>query len=331
VALNLTKPEARELFKKLVQVSDVVVDNLSFGVMQKWGFDYTALNQIKKNIIFASLPSLGQGLHEKWTTWGMNLLSYTGFAHSWGHPETPMEEMAANSTYGDYIAGIAAASSILAALFHRARTGEGQYIEVCQAEATAGLLGTAYLDYFVNGRVSPPKGNRHSKFAPYNCYRCKGDDRWCVITVFDEVEWQQFCRALEFPQWTADAKFKTRQARLKNLDELDKNIETWTSQRTPHQVMKLLQSFGVAAGAVENSEDLYFDLQLRSRGHMLELESGPRGIITFDAPPIHLSEGQKTSTHRAPMLGEHNNYVYHQLLGLTPEEVKRLTENQVIF
>ena len=331
ITLNLTKPEGREIFKKLVKISDVVIDNLSFGIMHQWGFDYTSLSQIKSDIIVAGLPSFGKGPHEKWTTWGMNLLCFTGFAYTWGHPETPMEERAASSTYGDYIAGMMAVSSIITALYHREQTGEGQYLEVSQTEAAASLLGVQDLDYFVNGRVPQPVGNRNPQFAPYNCYPCKGEDRWCVITVLNEAVWQHLCTALESPKWASEPKFASMESRLKNVVELDKNIEGWTRQKTPHQVMRILQSFGVAAGAVQNSEDLFFDLQLRNRGHMVELEAGPRGKLTFDQPPIRLSAGQKPSAERAPYLGEHNDYVYHQLLGLTPEQVAKLTMDKVIY
>ena len=331
VALNLTKPEAREIFKKLVPLSDVIVDNLSFGIVHKWGFEYDALKKLRNNIIVVSMPSLGKGPHEQWTTWGMNLLSFTGFAYKWGHPDTPMEERAASNYYGDYMAGMMTSSAVIAALYHRAKTGEGQYIEVAQAEATASLLGLSYLDYFVNNRVTPARGNRHPQFAPYNSYRCKGDDRWCVIAVFAEGDWQQLRRALDSPKWTDDPKFQNMEARLKNSEELDKNIEIWTKQYTPHQVMKMLQSFGIAAGAVQNGEDLYFDLQLRERGHMLDVDSGRQGHITFDGPPLHLSAGQKTQTKGAPILGEQDNYVYKQLLGLSAAEIDRLTENKVIF
>ncbi len=331
VALNLTKSEGRDLFRKLLKMSDVVVDNLSYGVMQKWGFDYPTLQQIKNDIIVVSIPSLGKGPHEQWTTWGMNLLSFTGFAYSWGHPETPMEERAANNTYGDYIAGMKTASTILAALYYRARTGEGQYIEVAQAEATASVLGPSFLDYFINNRISPPRGNRHPRFAPYNCYPCKGNDRWCVLAVSNEEEWQQFCKALDSPKWAEDSKFRKMESRLKNIDELDDNIGKWTRLHTPHQVMKILQSFGVAAGAVQNSEDLFYDLQLRTRGHLFTLDVGQQENITFDGPPLRLSVGQKPQPDGAPILGEHNDYVYHQLLGLTQGEIKRLIKDKVIF
>jgi benzylsuccinate CoA-transferase BbsF subunit len=331
VALNLTVPEARNIFNKLVEVSDVVIDNLSFGIVHKWGLEYETLKKIKKDIIVVSMPSLGKGPHQEWTTWGMNLLSFTGFAYSWGHPDTPVEERAASNYYGDYIAGMKTATSILAALYHRAKTGEGQYVEVAQAEVTASLLGLAHLDYLVNKRVSPPRGNRHPQFAPYNSYRCKGDDRWCVIAVFNEAEWQQLRKGLESPKWAEDPKFQSMESRLKNVDELDKNIESWTRQHTPHQVMRMLQPLGIAAGAVQNGEDLFFDLQLRARNHMLEVDSGKMGCVTFDGPPLHLSDGQITQTRRAPILGEHNDYVFKELLGFSQAELDRLIESKVIF
>lgn len=330
VTLNLTKPAARDILMKLVGVSDVVVDNLSFGVMKGWGLDYEGLRKAKEDIIVASLPALGEGPHEEWTTWGMNLLSFTGFANSWGHPDTPMEQRASSNTYADYIAGTMAAASILAALYHRGKTGEGQFVEVSQTDSTLALLGLVYLDYFINQRAPRPMGNRHSQFAPYNCYRCKGDDWWCAVAVFNEDEWRKLCSVLGKPDWTRDPRFATVQDRLRNVEQLDAGIEAWTSQRTPHQVMKLMQSAGVAAGAVQNSEDMYHDIQLRNMGYMIEVEVGNRGQMTFDGPPLRLSEGQKARTDRAPFLGEHNDYVFRQLLGLPAAQVEQLIKDRVI-
>jgi benzylsuccinate CoA-transferase BbsF subunit len=331
ITLNLVKPEARNILMRLVSISDVVVDNLSFGIMKAWGLDYEGLKQARKDIIVASLPALGEGPHEKWTTWGMNLLAFTGFANSWGHPDTPVEQRATSNTYADYIAGTMAAASILAALYHRGKTGEGQFVEVSQTDSTLALLGPVYLDYFVNKRAPRPWGNRHPQFAPHNCYRCKGDDRWCAIAISNEDEWRKFCSVLGRTDWPRDPRFATMQDRLRNVEALDAGVEMWTSQRTPHQVMKLMQSAGVAAGAVHNSEDMYHDIQLRSMGYMTEVKVGNRGEMTFDGPPLFLSEGQKTETDGAPLLGEHNDYVYCQLLGLPAAQVDQLIRDQVIY
>jgi crotonobetainyl-CoA:carnitine CoA-transferase CaiB-like acyl-CoA transferase len=331
ISLNLTRPEGKAIFEKLAKVSDVVVENFRFGVMQKWGFDYPSLQQIKKDIIVANMEAFGRGPYESWTTWGMNLLSYSGFTHWWGHPDTPETERAASGYHGDYVSGAGAAVAILAALLHRASTGEGQYLELSQAEATASVLAPYYLDYFVNHRIIEPRGNRHPQFAPYNCYRCKGDDRWCVIAVFNESDWKAFCSALESPNWTQDPKFQDMASRLKNVSELDRHIEAWTKVHTPHQVMNLLQTFGVPAGAVQNGEDLYYDLQLRERGYMTTQDIPRMGSVTFSGTPFRLSEGQIPHPLKSPVLGEHNEYVFRQLLGLGQKEISDLTESKVIY
>jgi crotonobetainyl-CoA:carnitine CoA-transferase CaiB-like acyl-CoA transferase len=330
ITLNLSKPEGRDLFKRLAKVSDIIVDNLRFGIMKRWGLDYPGIKKIKSDIIFASLRSMGSGPYERWATWGMNLLSFSGFSNEWGYPETPMTERAASGYYADYIAGGKAAIAIVAATFYRAMTGQGQYIELSQAEASASVLGVSYLDYFVNKRDSSPRGNRHLYFAPHNCYRCRGEDSWCVISVFNEEEWRQFCHAMDNPSWTSDLKFNDMTSRLQNVSELDKNIENWTRRYTPHQVMRILQSFGVAAGAVQNSEDVYYDLQLRARGYMIEKDLPLMGSTTFGGVPLRLSTGQVTHPRQPPVLGEHNGYVYGQLLGLDQKEINKLLEEEII-
>jgi crotonobetainyl-CoA:carnitine CoA-transferase CaiB-like acyl-CoA transferase len=331
ITLNMAKPTGRDVFKKLAKISDVVVDNFSFGVMPKWGCDYSHLKEIKEDIIVASLPSFGKGPKQDWTTWGMNLLTMSGFTCAWAHPETPETDKMASGFIGDYIAGAEAATAIMGALLYRADTGKGQHLELSQAEATISVLGPSYLDYIINQRVTPPRGNRHPQFAPYNCYRCKGDDCWCVIAVCDEAEWKQFCAALEHPKWTEDIKYRDMESRLRNADELDENIEKWTLQHTSHQVMKMLQFFGVAAGAVQNNEDVYRDLQLRNTGFMLEQNLPRLGKIEVSGIPVHLMEGQQAPLKTTSVLGAHNDYVFRQLLNLAPEEIWRLEQEKVIY
>ena len=187
------------------------------------------------------------------------------------------------------------------------------------------------MDCFINHRNMLPRANRHPQFAPYNCYRCRGDDAWCVIAVCNEDEWKYLRDALDRPAWAMDPKFKDMESRLKNVEELDRNIEGWTVHRTPHQVMRTLQSFGVAAGAVQNSEHLYYDLQFRASGFMVEQDLPYFGKITYPGIPLHFSETPIVSPQRAPALGEHNDYVYQDLLGVSQEEIRKLAEEEVIF
>ena len=331
IALNMSNPQGIDLAKQLIKISDVVIDNFRFGVMEKWGLDYPNLQKIKKDIIFITLKAMGaSGPYREWRVWGPNLMSFTGFAYAWGHPDVT-EVVGVQEPYVDYLVSSHAASVILSALLYWAKSGKGQYIDISQSEVGASLLGTIYLDYFVNSRNTHPRGNRHPQYAPYNCYRCRGDDRWCVIAIFNEDDWQNFCDALYHPSWTADIKFKDMESRLKYSEELDKHIEEWTRQYTPHQVMRILQGFGIAAGAVQNGEDLYGDIQLRASNFMEKHELPRVGKITYPGIAIRFSETPIPKLDTAPSLGEQNRYVYHDLLGLSSGKINTLVREGIIF
>ncbi|MFC2060290.1 CaiB/BaiF CoA transferase family protein [Chloroflexota bacterium] len=331
ISLNMSTLKGRNLAKQLIKISDVVIDNFRFGVMQKWELEYPSLKQIKSDIIAVCLQPMGvTGPHKEWSCWGNNLMSFTGFTYQWSHPDAS-EVVGYQGAYVDYVVAAQTAFAIIAALLYRARTGKGQLIDLSQAEVSASLLGPVYMDYLVNSRNMLPRGNRHPQFAPYNCYRCKGKDSWCVIAVFNDDEWQHFLEALGHPPWAEEPKFKDMESRLNNVEELDKNIERWTQHYTPHQVMRILQGFSVAAGVVQNGEHLYHDLQLRARGFLVEHELPRLGRVTYPGIPLHLSDTPDVVSKRAPLLGEHNDYVYQGLLGLSPEEINTLVQERVIL
>ncbi len=331
VALNMSKPEGRLLAKQLCSKCDIVVNNFRFGVMEEWGLSYPELKSIKNDIIAVSLQPMGvTGPYREWTCWGPNVMSYCGFAHQWNHPDES-EVVGYQGAYIDYVVAAQAASATMAAIVFRQQTGKGQQIDLSQAEVGASLLGPVYMDSLINHRNSLPKGNHHPQFAPYNCYRCRGEDSWCVIAVTDQMEWISLCNALDQPPWTADPKFNDMDSRLKNCEELDKHIQAWTSQYTPHQVMNILQSFGVAAGAVQDGEHLFHDIQLRSRGFIEQQELPGVGKVAYPRVPVHFSRMRRLATGRAPLLGEHNDYVYRKLLGLPTKKIEALVQEKVIL
>ncbi len=331
MSLNMSTPQGPELAKRLVRVSDVVIDNFRFGVMAKWGLDYPNLKEVKEDIIVVSLQPLGTtGPYRNWSTWGANLMSYTGFTYEWGHPDAP-EPVGFQGVYLDYVAASQAACAVTAALLERQNSGKGQHIDLAQAEVGASLLGPIYLEHLVNSRTVPPRGNHHPELAPYNTYPCKGNDSWCVIAVSSEEEWDLLCEALGNPPWTEDPKFKNMAARVAHCDELDTNVERWTREHTPHQVMGILQAFGIAAGAVQNGEDLFYDLQLRGSGFLVQQDLPGIGAVTFPGMPVHLGNHPQLTPGRAPVLGEHNDYVYRDLLGLSSGEIDSLLRKQVIY
>jgi benzylsuccinate CoA-transferase BbsF subunit len=219
----------------------------------------------------------------------------------------------------------------LAALRHRQATGEGQAIEISQWEASVSMLGEGILDYVMNGRVLSPVGNTHPTMAPHNNYRCAGDDAWVAIAVRSEDEWRAFCQATGHPEWTVEPRFADTYLRMQHRNELDALITTWTSQHTPYDVMEALQATGVAAMPVMNLEDQFRDPHLRARQVHVECEHPKVGIEWLHGIPWQLSETPGRIRRPAPLLGEHNQYVFGELLNLPAAEIQRLVEAGAVY
>jgi benzylsuccinate CoA-transferase BbsF subunit len=192
------------------------------------------------------------------------------------------------------------------------------------------MLGPAYLEYLINGREPQPQGNFSSCAAPHSCYRCKGDDRWCVIAVETQEEWARFCEIAGHREWAADPRFADLAARVANRNELDALVESWTAQRTPHQVMMILQRDGIPAGVVQTAEDLYRDPHLRERGFTREVFHSQVGWATRTGSSVWLLENETPRKEFAHSAGEDNEAVFGELLGLSSEQIKDLTEREVL-
>jgi benzylsuccinate CoA-transferase BbsF subunit len=328
ITLNLGKPQGIALAKRLVGISDAVVENFTPRVMANWGLDYGSLRQIKPDLIMLSMSTMGgSGPWRDYAGFGPTIQAFSGITYLASFPGKP--PLGLGTSYADHIAGLLACFALLGALEYRRRTGEGQYIDVSQVEAMASLLGGAILEYMVDGEVAPV-GNGSTEAAPHGVYRCQGDDRWCAIAVFTDEEWQGFKRALGNPPWAEDRKFATLTSRLKNSEELNRLVEGWTKKHTAEEVMVLLQRQGVAAGVVQNASDLANDPQLNERGFFVELDHPELGKTISDAVPVRLSDTPARYTRAAPVLGQDNDYVYEELLGLSDDEVAGLRQQGVI-
>ena len=213
--------------------------------------------------------------------------------------------------------------ALLAALHYRNRTGKGQFIEEAQLESSLGWMQTYILDYTVNNRVQPRQGNRLPYAAPHGVYPCKGDDRWCAIAVFTEAEWKAFCDVIGNPSWTAEERFLTLMRRKENEDGLDRLIAEWTKEKTAEEVMKLMQGKGVAAAVVETSEDLLSrDEQIRARNYFITL-AHPDGECFVENITIGFSDTPSRIRRPGPTLGQDNEYVYKEILGMSEEEINQ--------
>ena len=261
VSLDMDKPLAQQIAKRLVTWADVLVENMSPGAMARWGFDYESCRQVKSDIVYISSSSLGrEGPLSSLAVHGYHHTPLGGFSHLTGWPDRPLwpDPIA----YTDSVAPCFSVLALVGALLYRRRTGKGVYIDQSQTEAGTYLLGPTILDYLVNGRVAKRRGNRDPGMVPHGIFPCRGDDRWVAIAVSNEEEWQQLCRALGKEEWLQDKKFATVTARKKNEEELERLVSQWTVQRTSKEVMEFLQSAGVPAGIVATTEDLFNDPQL---------------------------------------------------------------------
>jgi benzylsuccinate CoA-transferase BbsF subunit len=331
VAINMKHPEGLALAKRLIAVSDVGAENFSSRVMASWGLDYPRRKVVREDISMASLQAFGQtGPRRDFVSFGPILMAFSGMTYLWRDPEVERPGVACQTAFPDYVAPSYGALAILAALHYRARTGKGQYIDISQAETAASMLAPAYLEWLVNGREPEPQGNFNPFAAPHGCYRCKGDDRWCVIAVETQEEWARFCEVVGHREWIQEPRFADLSARVAHRKELDALVGSWTGQHTPHQIMLILQREGIAAGVVQTAEDLYRDPHLRERGFAREVYHPQLGWVTRAGPSVRLTEAHASGEEFAHSAGEDNEAVFGELLKLSTETITDLKERDVL-
>jgi benzylsuccinate CoA-transferase BbsF subunit len=327
ISLNMKRPRGIEIAKKLVAWADIVAASFVPGAMERLGLGYEDLKKIKPDIIAYFTCNMGQtGPRAKQVGYGAQLAAHAGFFAVTGWPDrSPVEPFGAIT---DYTSVIMAISAVAAALDYRRRTGKGQLIDLSQLETGVFFQTTAVLDYIVNKRVWNRRGNRSSRAAPHGAYRCRGDDRWCAIAVYNDEEWEAFCRVMGNPVWTRDTRFSTLLGRIKNAVELDRLVEEWTVNHSAEEVMALLQEAGVPAGVVENSEDAYRDPQFKHRHHFWELEHAEMGKTAHPSLGFGLTKTPE-ELKAAHCLGEHTEYVCTQILGMSDMEFTSLLADGV--
>jgi crotonobetainyl-CoA:carnitine CoA-transferase CaiB-like acyl-CoA transferase len=335
----MAKPEGREVFKRLVEVSDAVLENFSAGVMTRWGFDYANLKRLKPDIVYCSMAGLGQsGPYREYQTFGPTVQAVAGMVHVTGRPELPPSGW--GYSYMDHTGGYYGAMAILAALLHRRRTGEGQHIDLSQTEAAITMTGLSLLDYAVSGRASTRIGNASGDpmMAPHGIYRCKaesdaiGDDEWVAIACESNLQWDALCAATAHLEWREDPRFTSVTSRIKHAEALDALVEGWTRERTKDEAMRTLQSAGVAAGKVQRSIDMMeSDPQLKHRNLYPEVDHALLGKHRIDGMPVRMSRSQPEYTTGAPLLGSNNAEVFGDILGMSADEIARLESEQVLW
>ena len=340
VTIDARTDEGKELIADLVAVSDVVAENFAAGVMERMGFGYDRLRELKPDIIYVSNCGFGHtGPYREFKSWGPIAQAVSGVTHQSGHNgEAPAGW---GYSYLDHTGGYYMAMAILMALVHRDRTGEGQWVDMSCTEAGAYLHGADLLDHTVNGRSlrsdDRPDSNHATTpgMAPHAVYPCVGDDNWVAIACRDDADWEALLTVIGPDETRAlglgHDRFATAADRLANQDDLDRALTTWCGDRNRWDIETDLQAAGVPAAAVRRpGERIDGDIATGARDLWPMIEHPAMGGVRVDGQPVRFSVTDWSITEGAPMLGQHNHLVLGELLGRTPAEIERLEDLGVI-
>ena len=329
LTLNLKEPEGLELAKKVVAKSDIVTENFAGGVMDKMGLGYEVLRAIKPDIIMISLSGYGATGPEKgYVSYGPPQVALSGMSSLTGYKDDQPRQ--AGFSYGDPNGGVHGTFAVMCALLHRAKTGNGQFIDLSQREACAMLLPEGLMEYAMNGTQPPRNGNRDPYMAPHGVFRCKGEDRWVSIVVGNEEEWRRFCKAIGQPTLATDVRFATLAARKENEDALEQIVTTWTNGLSPDEVTQKLQHAGVAAYPTLDGNDLLANPHVAARGYFVELEHAEVGKRRHLGIPWKMSRTPCEIRRPAPLFGQDTDYVLKEVIGLSGDEIATLRTKEVL-
>jgi len=334
ITVDARNPRGLELLEDLVRVSDVVTESFAAGTLERWGLGFERLQELKPDIVYVSMCGFGHfGPDKSHVTMGPTAQALTGLTFLVGMPDRPPAGW--SFSYLDHVGGYLGAVAVLTGLLYRQRTGNGQHLDVSQLEPATALSGAILLDALLNGRPSRrqgfPSGNRrfYPPSAPGGAYRAVGEDCWVVISCRTEEQFAALLDVMGRPAWGDDPRFGSIASRLENADALDACIEGWTRTRDRYEIMHALQAAGVPAGAVQDAADrLERDEQLAARGHFTRIGNTEVGELPLEGVPFRMSETAPHTGGRLrrgpPRLGEDNEAVLSEILGLGSDEVEEL-------
>ena len=353
LTLDLSRPRARDVALDLLRTCDVMIENYTPRVVEKWGLTYGDVVKVKPDIVYANMPMQGTwGPHRDFLGFGAVLAPVTGFTYLTGWPDRTPVGLGTN--YPDYVVNPGhCVVAVLAALRYRARTGRGQQIELAQVESTVSALGPFLIDAAANGRVPERHGNRVASAAPHGAFPCRPrpqqgnlparpaaasggaapveEDRWLAIAVATDEQWEGLKDIMGRPAWAEEERFRTLLGRKANEDELEEGVAVWTRTMVAEEAMRLLQAKGVPAGVVQTAEDMLdHDENIRARGYYVYLDHAEAGRTAYDGPQFRLSESPARLRGPAPLLGEHNDFVLRELVGYDDERITELLIEGVV-
>ena len=327
ITLNLKEEKGKELFLKLVEKADILVENYKPGTMKKLGLDYEALKKINPRLIYAASSGFGQtGPYSSRAAYDLILQGMSGFMSITGfdaaHP------VKAGSSIADVFAGVFTAVGVLAALEHRHKTGQGQLVDVAMMDCMIATLENAIASYDCNGKAPEPIGNVHRSISPFATFTTS--DGFVNVCAGNDELWRKFCETVGMSDYVTDERFVNNKARVENFAELSKIICEYTSKRTTAEWMQALEEVKVPCGPIMNIEQVVNDPQVKARNMIMDVEHHTAGEFMVPGVPIRFSETPASIKSFAPDLGEHNFEVYKEELNLCREEVEELLKAGVI-
>ena len=331
ITLNLAHPKGVELAKQLVSVSDVVIENFAPGVIERLGLGYDELRRVKPEVVMLSSAGLGHsGPDLQQVAYGTLIQCFTGWSPLQGYPG---REPDIGGIWTDPMVGMLEVFLVNAALHRCWESGEGQYIDLSMAEATTMLLPEIILEYAMNGRVRQPAGNRHQYYAPHGNYPCQGEDQWIGIAVTNDRQWERLCFGIGCAELLEDRRFADSFSRWRNQDALDAILASVTRDWDGLTLMEELQRAGVPAGPSLPVDQLWTNPHLRERGFFQSYQEhdGYRTARESPATPWRFDGQVEANVTGQPRRGQHNSYVFDELLGLSEPEVEILLEEQIIY
>jgi benzylsuccinate CoA-transferase BbsF subunit len=321
VTIDLQHPNGRKLAWKLIEWADVVTESFSPGTMKKWGLDYESVSKVRPDIIYLSTSMQGNdGPHSHYSGYGFNAVNLCGITEVTGWPDRM--PTAPQGAYTDFVCPRFTTLGLLAALDYRRRTGKGQWVEQSQFESSLHFLSSPLMDYQVNGTIMQRNGNRLPDAAPHGAFRCKGDDNWVAIAVVNEEQWRNFCKAIGNSSLSKQKEYATLAGRKRNEDALEELVTAWTLNHTAEEVEAIMQKAGVPAHKVYKAEDVYNDPQLKHRNYFIPLNHPVMGEQKFEMQSCYiLSKTPRQIKRPSPLIGEHNEYVFKEILKMTDDEI----------
>ncbi len=327
VTLNLKHPRAVALFKDLVKIADIVLENYAPGVMKRLGIDYPVLKEINPKIIACSISGFGQwGPYSDRLSFDVIAQAMSGMMSITGHPDSPPTKV--GTSLGDVSASVHAAFAIMTALWHREKKGVGQYIDVSMQESMVSILEGGIVRWTIGGEMLTPIGSMNPHEAPMAAFKCK--DGYIIIATVGDEHWQRFCRAVHRPDWAADLGYQTKRQRWEKRYALQEEIEKITTKHTIKEVGEMMDKERVANSPILNLRQVVEDSHLKERGYFAEIEHPVIGKAKIPGIPFKMSETNGEIERPSPLVGEHNGLIFGKYCGIGPEEIQKLKGQGVL-